>query len=253
MNEALVAPFIITLTTYGKRRSSGKRISIFREQLQRILPSAIVEEIYDYYFPIDPKSLNQASPEIVRSALVVACLYKNIDVFKHILWTDEVRKKLYDSKPLVDSSKYSIIPAHNTFMEKFAGYGYFYKKKAFIQAVFNMTCFTENERMIFAFPPAEVDYSEGLYCIAEAGKHKLVSKIIQVVGCQNINVQILMSGACAGKNKPLVKLANHYGGFITKKHIDLVRMNITSSNSDFVQFLEALRHKHTLLHDQWHI
>jgi hypothetical protein len=73
MDEALINPFITTLNTYEKRRLGGKRISIFREQLRRILPAGIVEEVYDdYYFPIDPKALNQAPQDVMRSALVVA-------------------------------------------------------------------------------------------------------------------------------------------------------------------------------------
>ena len=258
MDEALVTPFILTLTTYGKRRLHGKRISIFREQLQRILPVGIVEEVYDYYFPIDPKALNQAPQDVVRSALVVACLYKNTDVFRHILWNDNVRVKLYDSKPLGDPSKHSMTPTHHDFMEEFAGCGYFCKHSAFTQAVFNMTCFTGNEKMLFAFPPAEVNYSEGLYCLAKIGNHKLVSKIIRVVGCQNVNVQILMAGACAGRNKHLVKLANHYGGFITMKHIEDTLYDNTPdtpnrNKAEFRKFLEEIRRKNALLKGQWRL
>jgi hypothetical protein len=256
MDEALVDPFIQTLITYGKRRLNGKRISIFREQLRRILPNGIVEEVYDYYFPIDPKALNQAPQDVVRSALVVACLYQNTDVFRHILWNDNIRIKLHDSKPLEDPNKHSMTPTHNIFMEEFVGYGYFCKETSFTQAVFNMTCFTGNEQMLFAFPPAEVNYSEGLYCLAKVGNHKLVSKIIQVVGCQNVNVQILMSGACTGRNKHLVKLANHYGGFITRKHIEDTLRDITPdlptrNKAEFIKFLKEFRRKHELLKGQW--
>jgi hypothetical protein len=251
MNKDFISPFIKIITTYGKRRLNGKRISIFREQLLRILPFGIAEEVYDYYFPIDPKALNQAPKDVVRAAFIVSCVYANTDVFRHILWTDNIRKKLYNTKNLEDSNNY----AQNAFMKAFEGCGYVDKEKSFIQAVFNMTCITKNEHMLFAFPPVEVNYSEGLYCVAKAGNNKLVLKIIKVVGCQNINVQILMAGACAGRNKYLVKLSNHYGGFITKSHIISSALDMTNTTNkkkdDFVKFLEQFRTKNALLQGQW--
>jgi hypothetical protein len=258
MNEDLITPFILTLVTYGKENLNKSRVAVLQKQLRRILPIGIAEEVYDYYFPIDPIVLNQAPQDVVRSALVISCVYKNTDMFRYILWNDKVRVKLENTKPLEDPSKHSMTPAHHAFMNEFVGCGYFCRKNSFKQAVFNMTCFTGNEQMLFAFPPVEVNYSEGLYCLAKVGNNKLVLSIIRIVGCQNINVQILMAGACAGRNKQLVKLSNHYGGFITTKHIkDTVCDNTpdtpTKNKAKFIKFLKKFRIKNSLIKGQWQL
>lgn len=197
------------------------------------------EEIYDYYFQIDPRMLDYADPKVIRAAFIISCFQKNEEMIRHIYWNFE---DVLENKKTNDMTKLSDLIYEQRFMDKFLVSALGIKKTSnisLIQSGFNMLCSDGDWNFVKIFSEKNVSYDEGMFFAARAGKIDLIHTMMKIVGQYKTNLHIVIAGACMGGQKDLVNHLCNIGGFITLKHISLAQ--ISQQTNAFIKFLKDKR------------
>lgn len=221
-------------------KKDGLRGSVLRLYLRRVFPPGVAESVYDYYFPIDPNELNGASCTNVKAAMVTACVYKNMEMMRFIMWNDGLKNKIRVGG-VDDESFLKTYTRENKDYVPGAREG-----GDFIQACFNMLGalqppwnigWKDFGELRTIFSRDVVHYDESVFFAAKVGNRGFVRMMIKIVGGE-LNPQIVMAGACEGHQIEMVSLACALGGFVSKEHIRESLRYIRGNRAEFISFLK---------------